>query len=108
VYIISSLLLFLSYVNHNEMFSFIAKYFQEQLQTKSYRILNPKLLERLGAVDLIVIEDDCLSQTAGGHLLQRDQLSVINKAADVKFVTSVNRNGLYALFGDDVNTSLIF
>lgn len=29
---------------------------------KGYKILNHKLLEKLGEVDLIIIEDDCLSK----------------------------------------------
>jgi hypothetical protein len=53
------------------MFTFIGKYFQAQLQTKAYRILNPKLLEQLGELEVIIIEDDCLSLSEG-HLIKRD------------------------------------
>ncbi len=87
VYLISCLTIYLSYASTAEFLSCLKKYLRQRVHGKGYRVLNHKLLERLGEVDLIIVEDDCLSWNAG-------LLSKINHTIDVKIVTPGGLNKL--------------
>lgn len=55
IYLISCLTLYLSYANTSEIIANLRKYLKQTITGKGYKILNHKLLEKLGEVDLIII-----------------------------------------------------
>jgi hypothetical protein len=101
VYLVSCLTLYLSYASTAEFLSCLKKYLRQRVHGKGYRVLNHQLLERLGEVDLVIVEDDCLSWNA-------ELLSKINRMIDLKIVTAGGRKRLEGRFGVDLNSELIF
>jgi hypothetical protein len=55
IYLISCLTLYLSYANTSEILSNLKKFLKQKILGNGYKILNHKLLERLGEVDLVII-----------------------------------------------------
>jgi hypothetical protein len=100
-YLVSCLTLYLSYANTSELLACLKKYLRQKVNGRGYRILNHQLLERLGEIDLLIVEDDCLAKN-------NELLSRINRIIDLKIVTRSSQKELEARFGADLNHELIF
>jgi hypothetical protein len=87
VYLVSCLTLYLSYASTSEFLACLKKFLKQRVNGRGYRILNHKLLERLGEIDLFIVEDDCLSRDP--ELLTR-----VNRIVDLKIVAPLSQKKL--------------
>lgn len=81
IYLISCLTIYLSYINQNQHLTFIGRFLKEGLVGKGYRIQNQKILEELGLVDLVIIQDNCLESG------KQELLTKINSFLELKLIS---------------------
>lgn len=85
IYLLSCIAIYLSYINTGELLSNIAKCLKMKIKGKGYHVLNNKLFQKLVDVDLVVVEDNCLTK----HI---ELLSKINYRVELKIVVNGNKN----------------